>query len=475
MMWRSDSIIQATTGAFQGAAFEASGVAIDSRKLQSGMLFVALKGDRVDGHDYVKEALARGAVAALVHKTPPGVKSDAPLIVVNDTYKALVDLAIAARRLRRAKIIAVTGSVGKTGTKEAIRIAAGSVGAAYATEGNLNNHIGLPLSLANLPPQAQLGIFELGMNHTGEISFLTRILRPDIAVITNVEAVHLEFFPHIDAIADAKAEIMEGMKEDGILILNRDNRFYEHLAMRAGEHGIRRILTFGAHAEAQCRLVNYTLRDLGSEVEASIGGTPIVYRLGTIGRHWAMTSLAALAAVTSAGIDLADAAAALAHFHELDGRGRIHRVLLKQDKPILLIDDCYNASPSSMHAAFAKLAELKAGLGTGRTIAVLGDMLELGVASVELHKELLFVLLQYGVDKIYASGLLMKHLYEILPPSMRGAYAKNATDLAPKIAAALQAQDVILIKGSRGSRMDIVRDAILASSPHTLKETADAL
>jgi len=473
-MWTNEEIITATKGALQGSAFEAMSVTIDSRKAEQGGLFIALKGDRADGHDYLKEAFARGAAAALVHRIPEGFSGHASVIVVDDTYKALVDLAVAARARTKAKIIGITGSVGKTGTKEALRMALASAGKVYATQGNLNNHIGLPLSLANLPRDAKFGVFELGMNHAGEISFLSRIVRPDIAVITNVEAVHLEFFSNVEAIADAKAEIMEGMAENGVIILNRDNRFYNRLHDQALAHGLKHIVSFGAHTEAQCRLISYALVDFASQIEAMIYGTPVTYRLGTVGGHWAMTSLAAIAVVVAAGADLADAAASLEHFHEPDGRGRLHRI--KNGKGTLtLIDDCYNASPVSMQAGIAKLAELHAGMDSGaRKIVVLGDMLELGIASVDLHKSLQPVLEQYHVDKLYAAGPLMKHLYDALPAAMQGAYEKNAALLAEVLRKELQPGDIVLIKGSRGSRMDMVRDALMAT-PHIVKETADAV
>ena len=477
-MWTSVDIAQATTGMIYGNAFEATSVAIDSRRMQPGALFVALKGERMNGHDYVKDALANGAAGALVDTMPEGVKKNASIVMVNDTYKALVDMAVVARKKTGAKLIAVTGSVGKTGTKEALRTALSSAASVYATHGNLNNHIGMPLSLANLPADARYGVFELGMNHAGELSFLTRIVRPDIAVITNVEAVHLEFFPHVDAIADAKAEIMEGLPKDGVVILNRDNRYYPNLLAKARSYGIKNVVTFGEHAEAACRLIRYAPQELGSQVEAMIHGTLVTYRLGTIGRHWAMTSLAALAASVAAGADLANAAASLAHFHEPDGRGRLHQVSLRRGS-YMLIDDCYNASPSSVAAGIAKLAELQESLGgKGRKIAALGDMLELGAASGELHTGLLPLLKEHAVDKVYTAGPFMKQLYDLLPSSMQGAHAANATELKAHVQSALTADDVLLLKGSRGSRMDIIRDALLASSQSTLnesKEQADAV
>jgi UDP-N-acetylmuramoyl-tripeptide--D-alanyl-D-alanine ligase len=463
-MWTSQDIAQAVAGKVQGAVFAASSVVIDSRKAKNGAMFVAIKGDRADGHDYVKEALAAGAAGALVSRMPQGLGQDAPLVVAGDTLKALSDLGRAARKRTQAKVIAVTGSVGKTGTKEAIRTALAATGSVYATQGNLNNHIGLPLSLANLPADARFGVFELGMNHAGEIALLTRIARPDIAVITNVEAVHLEFFSGVEGIADAKAEIIEGLSRDGTLILNRDNRFYERLLAKARNENIRHIVTFGAHEQAKCRLMSYRLEEMGSRVEAVIHGTPIVYRLGATGRHQAMTSLAALAAAVAAGADLATSAAALANFQESDGRGKLHRLALPEGFATL-IDDCYNASPSSITAGIARLAELGDAPGAqGRRIAALGDMLELGASAADMHKALLGPLTQYNVDKVHLAGPLMRHLYDALPPAMRGAYVPSASALAPLLAADLRAGDVVLVKGSRGSRMDIVRDALLASS-----------
>jgi UDP-N-acetylmuramoyl-tripeptide--D-alanyl-D-alanine ligase len=476
MMWSSQEIVNATGGTLQGLSFVAESVGIDSRKLQHGALFVALKGDRVDGHDYAKAAFASGAVAALVDHVPEQAKGCGAFIIVPDVYEAMLSMARTARARMVGRIIAITGSVGKTGTKEAIRMAAGSVGKVYATQGNLNNHIGLPLSLCNLPRDAAFGVFEMGMNHAGEIAFLTRLARPDVAVITNVEAVHLEFFSGIEAIASAKSEIMEGITAGGVVVLNRDNAMYDRLLQVAKKHNISRVLSFGEHEEADCRLMHYAIEYLGSRIEARIFDTPITYRLAATGKHWAIASLAALAAVTAAGADLANSAAALAHFQEPDGRGKLHRVTLPQGA-VTLIDDCYNASPVSVKAALAKLAEVHQSLAQdARKIAILGDMLELGVSSPELHRALLVPLQAGGVDKVFACGAFMKSLFDLLPASMQGAYAPDATALTPKVMGALRQGDVILIKGSRGSRMDIVRDALQNTVSHTsLKEQENAL
>jgi UDP-N-acetylmuramoyl-tripeptide--D-alanyl-D-alanine ligase len=474
-MWQSQEIARVAQGKQQGTAFAASSVVIDSRMVTKGALFVALRGERVDGHDYVKDALAQGAAGALVERVPAGLAQGVPLVVVKDALAALGALASAARARTQATIIAVTGSVGKTGAKEAIRQAALPAGNVFATQGNFNNHIGLPLCLSNLLEQTQIGVFELGMNHAGEIAALTRIVRPHIAVITNVEAVHLEFFADVGAIADAKAEIMQGMDTNGTIVLNRDNPFYERLLKHAQAYKISRVVTFGAHEKADYRLLNYKVENMGSQVEALLRGKPLTYRLSTVGRHYALTSLAALAAVTAAGVDLAQAAESLSHFREPEGRGRISRLQLPQG-PITLIDDCYNASPVSMQAGFAKLAELQeAQGGKGRKIAVLGDMLELGQQSAELHTELAASLDKYGVDKVYVAGLLMQHLFNHLSPYLRGAHTPDSAMLATMLPGLLMAQDVVLVKGSHGSHMERVRDALSKAAHHPLKEPIDAV
>lgn len=477
MIWNSDEIIAATGGTLHGRPFEVESVAIDSRKLQPGALFVALKGERFDGHDYLNAAFAAGAAGALAERIPEG-KAVGSCILVADVYEALLALARAARARSGARIIAVTGSVGKTGTKESIRLAVGSAGKVYATQGNLNNHIGLPLTLCNMPRDTDYGVFEMGMNHAGEISFLTTIARPHVAVITNVEAVHLEFFDGIEGIASAKAEIFDGLVKGGTAVVNRDSPLNKQIYAAARARGIpdENILCFGEDAQANYRLMSYTIEPMGSRVEAVALGTPIVYHLGTTGKHWALASLAALAAATAAGADLANAAAALAHFNEPDGRGKLLRAAARGGH-ITLIDDCYNASPVSMKAAFSKLEELhRAHHASGRKVVVLGDMLELGDSSADLHRSLLIPLQLAGVDKVYASGAMMKHLFDMLPPAMQGAWAEDAGKLAALVASQFADGDMVLLKGSRGSRIDIVRDALQnAASFPVSKETAHAV
>ena len=458
-MWDSEAVLEATGGTLYGTPQPMHSVSIDSRKVHKGALFIALKGEFHDGHDHIASAFANGASVALVSHIPDTIATIATYIVVKDTYQALVALARYARRRTRANIIAITGSVGKTGTKEALRTVLSSFGNVYATEGNLNNHIGLPLCLANLPLKTDFGIFEMGMNHAGEIRYLTQIAKPDIAVITNVEAVHLEFFDSIEGIADAKAEIMEGLKTDGTIILNRDNPHFTRLKEKADSLSIPTILTFGEDVKADCRLLLYNLVSEKSEIEAVVAGKPVSYTLGTIGKHWALTSLAALTVVSALKKDIMHATAAFANFHEPAGRGNIHTLSIHQH-PVTIIDDGYNASPVSVNGAIAKLAEYHTYKKSGRTIAVLGDMLELGESSIALHQSLLTALQQHAIDKVFLAGERMQHLYAILPRHMQGGYAKHSAALAEILIPQLEDHDIILVKGSHGSKMHLVLDAL---------------
>lgn len=460
--WTAQEAAQATGGQAEGS-WQAHGVVIDSRKVSEGALFVALKGERFDGHEFVREALSRGAAAAMVTQAPEGVPAER-LLIVPDTLAALRALGAYARVRSTARILAVTGSVGKTGTKEMLRTALAASGKTYATQGNLNNHIGVPLSLANLPDDARFAVFELGMNHAGEIADLTAQVRPHVAIITTIEAVHLEFFPSVEAVADAKAEILQGMDADGVVLLNADNRYFERLRAAAVARGMRRVIAFGTGEGAESRLLDYQPAALGCEVTAQIRDIKLHYQIGALGKHWGVASLAVLAAAEAAGADLPKAASALAHFREPAGRGRLQLVSIN-GKDITLIDDSYNASPASMKAAMEKLSDIRrvAGEPRRRTVAVLGDMLELGVSSKELHLSLAPCLINNQIDLVFAAGGFMKHLYDTLPPAMRGDYAATAAELAPKVVRALEHRDIVLVKGSNGSRMSAVAAAIEAA------------
>lgn len=459
-LWTHDSAAAATSG-ITSSQWNASRVEIDSRKIQPGDLFVAIKGERFDGHDFVKEAFKAGAVAAIVSRPPKDVPGDAPLLVVADVFKALEDLGRAGRARSNAKIVGVTGSVGKTSAKEMLKMALSASGKTYATTGNYNNHIGTPLSLANLPPDAEFAVMEMGMNHAGEISHLTRMVRPHVAIITTVEAVHLEFFDSVDGIADAKAEIFEGVVENGVAILNADNRYLNRLKMAAAKQGISRVVTFGESDTADVRLIAYQFDASGCEVDAGVHGALVEYRIGAIGKHWAKSSLAILAAVHALKLDVVKAAKALSAFSEVEGRGKCSAIAVSGGEATL-INDSYNASPVSMRSAFAKTHEVWESLGKkGRKIAALGDMLELGAEENKMHAALATDLAQF--DMVFTAGSRMKHLHEALGASQRGTHVTQAKELLPHLTNELRAGDVLLIKGSHGSKMYELADTLIGA------------
>lgn len=464
-LWTSQEIVAITHGHCSGQ-WEATAVGIDSRRLPAGGLFAALPGSRVDGHDFVQQALANGAAGALVNRVVPGVDA-ARLIVVKDVEIALQQLGVAARARSAAKFIGITGSVGKTGAKEMLAAALSALGPVSATQGNLNNHLGVPITLANVSRDAQFAIIEMGMNHAGEISPLSHWARPHIALITTVEAVHIEHLKTIEAIADEKASIFDGMGGQGIAVLNADNPHFGRLKKHAEARDLDRVMSFGTDLKAVCRLVHYSIDDTHSLVEAVIAGTTMAYRLGTLGKHWAVLSVAVLGIVDALGGDIAKAAAALEYFTEPKGRGQIRKLALKGGH-LRLIDDSYNASPVSVKGAVEKLAGMRdAAKEKMRTVVVLGDMLELGEQAEEMHVGLVPTLVNNQMDLVFAAGTFMEKLYLALPEAMQGAYRPTSRELVPAVVGALRPQDLVLVKGSRGSQMDVVVSAI--------EESADAL
>ena len=460
VLWTSADAARATGGRAVGDAWQATGVSIDSRTCQPGDLFVAIAGPNFDGHDFVAAAFAKGAVAAMVHRPQANLAADKPLLMVDETLAALGRLGLAGRARSRARFLGVTGSVGKTGTKEALRLVLSTEAECFATSGSLNNHWGVPLSLARLPLAAEIGVFELGMNHAGELGPLSRMVRPEIAIVTTIEAVHLEFFASIEAIADAKAEIFEGMGAGGIAILNRDNGQFERLAAAARRRGLARIIGFGEHSEAAARLIDYRLEANASRVSADILGRRVDYRLGAPGRHWVQNSLAVLAAVAALGLDLGLAAGALGSLSPPKGRGQRRRIALATGGSFELIDESYNASPAAVSAALAVLAKAEPG-SSGRRVAILGDMRELGAEGPRLHAELAAPVAKANVDLVLTCGPLMRELAAALPASRRGAHAADSQSLIPAALAAIKAGDVVLVKGSLGTRMAPIVEALL--------------
>jgi UDP-N-acetylmuramoyl-tripeptide--D-alanyl-D-alanine ligase len=367
-------------------------------------------------------------------------------------------LARAARARARAKIIAVTGSVGKTGTKEALRLALSRSGQTHASLASYNNHWGVPLSLARCPEGASYAVFEIGMNHAGEIEPLVQLVRPQVAIITAVEPVHLEFFGSLEAIADAKAEIFFGVERGGAAVLNRDNSQFARLERSARNAGIDRIVSFGEHASANARLMKCSLQTDTSTVQARIFGTDVTYKLGAPGQHLVINSLAVLATAALTGADLALSALALADLQPASGRGS-RVTLYMPGGAALLIDESYNANPASMRAALALLGQASVG-PLGRRIAVLGDMLELGPRGAELHRELAVATLAHGIDLVFCCGSLMRAMWEALPSSRKGGYAETSAALESDVLAAVRPGDAVMIKGSLGSRMTPIVKAL---------------
>jgi UDP-N-acetylmuramoyl-tripeptide--D-alanyl-D-alanine ligase len=464
-LWTSAEIAAAANGK-AGKRFVADGVSIDSRKVDRGDLFVALHGPNFDGNDFVAPALAAGAAGALVDRLPANMAADMPVVVVKDTLEALHALGAAARARSTARIAAVTGSVGKTSTKEALKAALGAFGRAYASQGNLNNHWGAPLSLARMPRDAEFGVFELGMNHANEIAPLSKLVRPAVSVITNVEAVHIEFFDSVAEIADAKAEIMDGMDRSGAVVLPRDNAQFDRLVDHAKRRGLR-ILSFGDDEKADARLIECQVSPSGSRVVAEILGTKVSYGLGLPGLHQAKNSLAVLAAVAAFGLDVAQGAAALADLKALKGRGSRERLTLATGA-VTLLDESYNASPASVRAALSLLRAAEPE-GRGRRIAVLGDMRELGEQGPGLHRELAPDLAAAGVELAFLIGPLMRGLHDLLPENMRGGHWSDSQSAVEPVRAALRGGDVVLVKGSLGTRMAPIVEALRAADAETMR------
>jgi UDP-N-acetylmuramoyl-tripeptide--D-alanyl-D-alanine ligase len=432
------------------------GISIDTRTLLPGDLFFAIKGDRSDGHDHVADAFAKGAAAAVVDEAHAhALKGTGSLYVVKDVLRSLEGLAVAARARTSARIVAVTGSVGKTTTKEALRHVLSEAGATHASVASYNNHWGVPLTLARMPRDTNFGVIEIGMNHAGEITPLTKMARPHIAIITTVAPVHLEFFDSVEAIADAKAEIFAGLVPGGVAILNADNPYFARLDAAARAAGAGHIATFGDANNADARLIRHVPHETDATVTAQIGRRDVTYQVGAPGRHVAVNSLAVLLTALAFGLDLNDAAASLATFEVPAGRGR-HFVLMADGAPFTLLDESYNANPASVGAALALVGGLKA----ERRIAVLGDMLELGSLGPALHAALAEDILKNRIDLVFAAGPLMKNLFDALPQDRRGAWREIAAELEESVLAAVRPGDLILVKGSNASRMSAIVAAL---------------
>jgi UDP-N-acetylmuramoyl-tripeptide--D-alanyl-D-alanine ligase len=459
-LWTSSDMAAAMRAECNGVLPPAiSGLSIDSRTIVSGEAYFAIKGDVHDGHDFVEAALKAGAALAVVETAQrQKFPADAPLLVVDDVLAGLVELAQASRARLGAQIVAITGSVGKTSTKEALRRVLAAQGETHASAASFNNHWGVPLSLARCPATARFAIFEIGMNHAGEIEPLVKMVRPHVAVITTVEPVHLEFFSGVEAIADAKAEIFLGLEPGGAVVLNRDNPQFARLQRRAKKLGISRVVSFGAGRKSDARLIDVSLHPACSAVHADILGHDVTYKLGMPGKHMAMNSLAVLAAASLAGADLALAGLALSQAQPAAGRGVRHMLEVGHGEATL-IDESYNANPASMAAALNVLGAASVG-PHGRRIAVLGDMLELGPTAAQLHRGLIDAVKANHVDLVYCCGPLMRNLWDALSSGKRGGYAESAVALESQVVAAIRAGDAIMVKGSLGSKMKPIVNAL---------------
>ncbi len=459
-LWTSDEVAKALSPVAMSGTFEASGVTFDSRAVGKGDLFFAMTGENTDGHGFVADALSRGAAAAIVSRDVPGAKGN--LVKVADTMKALVALGHAGRARSTARVASVTGSVGKTSTKDALRAMLSAQSPTSASTASFNNHVGVPISLARLPRDARYGVFEIGMNHPGEIEPLARQVEAHVGVITNVGPAHIGHMGSEEAIADEKASLFAGMRAGAVAVLNRDSRHYRRLAERARSFGVARIVAFGKDAAADARLVACDLQDSGSDVVAKLHGRRIEYRLGAAGEHQVLNSLAALAVVEALGADVLRAAATLAEVKATPGRGARRRLKFGAGT-IELLDESYNANPASMAAMLAVLSRAEPAPG-GRRLLAMGDMRELGEGADGFHAGLADAVAASGAAQVFLCGPHMQALWQRLAAAQKGAHRPDSAALAGEVAAALKAGDVIAVKGSLGSKMKNVVDAIIAAS-----------
>ena len=474
VLWTHEEVLDGLGARIAGAPPRAvSGMSIDTRTIEPGDLFFALQGENRDGHAFVPMAFEKGAAAAVVTaENVTALGELGTLYVVDDPLKAMERLGRASRARMAGQAVAVTGSVGKTSTKEALRHVLARQGATHASVASYNNHWGVPLTLARMPRGTEFGVFEIGMNHPFEILPLTGMVKPHVAIITTVEPVHLEHFRAVTGIADAKGEIFSGLLPGGTAIINRDNPHYERMKAHAAASQAGRIISFGEHEAADVRMLKVALTPDRSAVDARIHGQPVSFLVGAPGKHMAVNSLAVLAAAQVLGADLAIAALSLADLSAGSGRGQ-RTELQAPGGAFTLLDESYNANPASMRASMALLAQLDVGL-RGRRIAILGDMLELGPTGPELHRALAETVLEHNLDLVFCAGPLMKNLWQALPAEKRGGYAPSAIELQPAVLDLIQSGDAVMIKGSLGSRMGPIVSAIKSRYPVNASETIRA-
>ena len=456
-LWTSADLVAATGGRTPGD-WSVTGVSIDSRTVAPGDLFVALTDAR-DGHDFVADALAKGAAAALVSRLPDGV-DPAHLLIVDDVLAALTRIAAAARARMTGTVIAVTGSVGKTTVKEMLRTVLSPQGRTHAAEASYNNHWGVPLTLARMPADTEFAVIEIGMNAPGEIAPLSRLAAPDLAMVTTVAAAHLEAFGALEGIAHEKASIFDGLKPGGLALAHADIDTAPILFDKARAMGAR-LIRFGEADGVEAQLTDLRLAQDATVVKARIGGSDRLFKIGAPGRHLAVNALIAMTVVDALGLDLAQAGMALAGWEPVGGRGTRHRIAIDPGSAaaIDLIDDAFNANPASVAAALDVLAA-SVPEGQGRRIAVLGDMLELGPDAPTLHAALADHPAMDSIDLVHTVGPLMEHLHAALPGPRRGQHRETATEMVTALPRSLRPGDVVLVKGSKGIKVSLVVDAL---------------
>ena len=443
-LWTAEDLAAAARGVMT-RPFAADGVSIDTRTVGVGDLFVALHGENRDGHVFVAAALGAGAAGALVDRDPPDVASDAPLLRVDNTLAGLTAIGAAARARFSGRLVAVTGSVGKTTTKEMLRRILAAAGPTHAAVASYNNHWGVPLTLARLAPDAAFCVAEIGMNHPGEIAPLARLSQPQVALITNIAPVHVGHMGSLAAIAAEKAAILSGLVAGGVAVLPADS---PHLTILREAAGAARVIRFGRAEAAEARLLDAASDADGVNVSMTLDGVPLRFRLAAPGNHMAVNAVAAIAAAAALGVEPHHASAALDGFTAVSGRGARRRLTLPDGGEALLLDESYNASAPSVRAALTVLGLQPA----RRRIAVLGDMLELGPASPREHVGLAPDVVAHA-DLLFACGPEMRRLFDAVPVTTQAAHAATSEDLAPRVVSALRSGDVVLVKGSLGSRM----------------------
>ena len=467
MLWRADLLCSAMGGRPVGAQPEGvTGISIDTRTLQPGEAFFAIKGDLHDGHDFATAAIKAGAGLLVVAegKLPALGRITAPMIVVPDVLAALEAAGVAARARSKARIIAVTGSAGKTSTKEALRCALSASGKVHASDKSFNNHWGVPLTLARMPEDADYAIFEIGMNHPGEIRPLVKFVRPHIALVTLIAAAHLGHFSSLEEIAAAKAEIFEGLEPGGHALLNRDDRLWRFLEKAARDAGVEHVWGFGEHARATFRLAGFAPEGTGSRMTVKMAGRQISAVVGAPGRHMVQNAVAVLGAAYLAGADVEKAAAALSRLQAGPGRGRQHRLAHPSGGEITLIDESYNANPASVKAALDLLGAAHVPPG-GRRIAVLGDMLELGAHSRKLHESLSVLIEQAQADVVLLGGREMAALAAVMPEPIATFHRESADELKPVLLDTVRPGDVVMIKSSKSIGFSKLVAALLKTFP----------